>query len=113
MFTTHLPVSVLKRDGRVVSFNPEKITNAIAKAGQATNEFSLSTAQQLTEEVLSRLPLQETPIHVEEIQDVVEDVLLSSPYKKTAKAYIIYRDQHAKMREIARQRGIDIVETGE
>ena len=111
MFTTHLPVSVLKRDGRVVSFNPEKITNAIAKAGQATNEFSLSTAQQLTEEVLSRLPLQETPIHVEEIQDVVEDVLLSSPYKKTAKAYIIYRDQHAKMREIARQRGIDIVES--
>ena len=114
MFTAVcLPTVVQKRDGRIVPFDLTKITSAIARAGQATNEFDFEVAQQLTEKVLTRIKsmIYTKCPHVEEIQDIVEDVLLSSPYKKTAKAYIIYRDQHMKMREIARQRGIDIVDS--
>ncbi len=48
---------------------------------------------------------------VEQIQDVVEDVLLESRYKKTAKAYIIYRDQHEKMRQITSTAQIDLVDS--
>ena len=47
---------------------------------------------------------------VEEIQDIVEEVLLSSPYRKTAKAYIIYRDQHARLREITNRMEVDLVD---
>jgi len=47
---------------------------------------------------------------VEQIQDCVEEVLISSPYKKTAKAYIIYRDQHAKIREIVSNAEIDLID---
>lgn len=47
---------------------------------------------------------------VEEIQDIVEEVLLSSPYRKTAKAYIIYRDQRAKIREITTKADIDLID---
>ena len=44
---------------------------------------------------------------IEQIQAIVEEVLISSPYKKTAKAYIIYREQHARIREIAAKAGVD------
>ncbi|MCK4736694.1 MAG: ribonucleoside triphosphate reductase, partial [Methanophagales archaeon] len=47
---------------------------------------------------------------VEEIQDVVEEILLSSPYRKTAKAYIIYREQHAGIREITSRANVDLVD---
>jgi len=47
---------------------------------------------------------------VEEIQDIVEEILLSSPYRKTAKAYIIYREQHAGIREISAKANVDLVD---
>ena len=102
---------IVKRDGRIVDFNSEKITQAILKAGRATGEFDIEVAKKLTLRVLNlahqvikdRIPT------VEEIQDIVEEVLISSPYKKTAKAYIIYRDQHAKIREIKNKAGVDLV----
>ena len=47
---------------------------------------------------------------VEEIQDIVEETLLQSPYRKTAKAYIIYRDQHARLREIINKMEVDLVD---
>ena len=47
---------------------------------------------------------------MEEIQDIVEEVLLNSPYRKTAKAYILYREQHAKIREIAAKANVDLVD---
>jgi ribonucleoside-triphosphate reductase len=103
---------IRKRDGRVVSFNAEKITNALAKAGAATGEFDLAAARLLTIKVLN---LSEnffngrTP-SVEEIQDIVEEVLLASAYRKTAKAYIIYRDQHARLRELANKMEVDLVD---
>ncbi|MBA4395584.1 MAG: ribonucleoside triphosphate reductase, partial [Desulfobacca sp.] len=87
---------IKKRDGRLVKFNAEKITHAIGKAGAATGEFDLSQAKILTIRVLNLAEkiFDSRIITVEEIQDIVEEVLLSSPYRKTAKAYIIYRDQH-------------------
>ncbi|HON72655.1 MAG TPA: anaerobic ribonucleoside-triphosphate reductase, partial [bacterium] len=103
---------IRKRDGRIVKFDASKITNAITKAGMATGEFDRDIAEKLTLKVLSmaqEVIKDETPT-VEEIQDVVEEVLLSSPYRKTAKAYILYRDQHAKIREISAKSSIDLVD---
>ena len=101
-----------KRDGRVKKFEVEKITNAIAKAGAVTGEFDYEIAQKLTLKVLN-LAQQAIPRDiptVEELQDVVEEILLSSPYRKTAKAYIIYREQHAGIREITSRANVDLVD---
>jgi len=61
----------------------------------------LAIAQQV---IKDRIPT------VEEIQDIVEEVLMASPYRKTAKAYIIYRDQHAKIREIISKANADLID---
>ncbi|MCD6584012.1 MAG: ribonucleoside triphosphate reductase [Candidatus Omnitrophica bacterium] len=103
---------ITKRDGRMEDFNSSKITQAIAKAGIATGEFDKEIAKKLTLKVLnlaSQIIKDRTPL-VEEIQDIVEEILLSSPYKKTAKAYIIYRDQHAKLRELSNKFNLNLVE---
>ncbi|MCX7795079.1 MAG: ATP cone domain-containing protein, partial [bacterium] len=103
---------IRKRDGRIVKFDASKITNAIAKAGMATGEFGRDIAERLTLKVLSlaeEIIKSEIP-SVEEIQDVVEEVLIDSPYRKTAKAYILYRDQHAKIREISAKASVDLVD---
>ena len=73
---------IKKRNGRVVEFDSSKITAAIAKAGQATGEFGEREAKKMTLRVLTlahELRLGPTP-EVEEIQDIVERVLLDSPY---------------------------------
>ena len=103
---------IRKRDGRIEDFDPERITNAIAKAGEATGEFDREIAKKLTLRVLNlaqQTIKNEVPT-VEEIQDIVEDVLIESPFRKTAKAYIIYREQHAKIREITANANIDLVD---
>ncbi|MCX5837475.1 MAG: ribonucleoside triphosphate reductase [Deltaproteobacteria bacterium] len=103
---------IKKRDGRLLKFNAEKITNAIAKAGAASGEFEHSVAKTLTIRVLSLAEkiFDHRITTVEEIQDIVEEVLLSSPYRKTAKAYIIYREQHARLREITNKMEVDLVD---
>ncbi|MCX7917085.1 MAG: ribonucleoside triphosphate reductase [bacterium] len=103
---------IIKRDGRIVDFDSSKITNAILKAGQATGEFGIEIAKKLTIKVLDlALEIIKDKIPtVEEIQDIVEEVLLTSPYKKTAKAYIIYREQHARIREITTKASLDLVD---
>ncbi|MGE5800154.1 MAG: ribonucleoside triphosphate reductase, partial [Syntrophaceae bacterium] len=81
-------------------------------AGAATGEYDSGTARRLTIKVLTlaeqllgdRIP------SVEEIQDIVEETLLQSPYRKTAKAYIIYRDQHARLREVINKMEVDLVD---
>ena len=103
---------IRKRDGRLVKFKAEKITNAIAKAGMATGEFDDKIARKMTIKVLNlanRL-FDSMIMTVEEVQDIVEEVLLDSPYRRTAKAYIIYRDQHARLREVANKMEIDLVD---
>lgn len=104
--------AVLKRTGEVVPFDKDKITKAILRAGKATAEFEEETAEQLTLKVVN-LILQlhnEKIITIEKIQDIVEEILLSSTFKKTAKSYIIYRDQHAKIREIVSKANVDLID---
>ncbi|MCD6194783.1 ribonucleoside triphosphate reductase [bacterium] len=93
---------IKKRDGRIVPFDKSKIVTAIAKAGKATGEFGHKEAKKLTDKVLikARGTIKDAIPQVEQIQDIVEDVLLHSKFKKTAKAYILYRDQHKQLREI-------------
>jgi anaerobic ribonucleoside-triphosphate reductase len=100
-----------KRDGRIVEFDSSKITAAIAKAGNATGEFGDREARKLTLRVLTlshELRLGPSP-KVEEVQDIVERVLLDSPFYKTAKAYILYREQHAQIRKITTRANVDLV----
>ena len=103
---------IKKRDGRIVKFRAEKITEAIRKAGEATGEFDKEKAKELTNKVLklAEKEIKQKIPAVEEIQDIVEKVLLTSPYKKTAKAYIIYREQHAELRKIIAKSKVDIVD---
>ena len=103
--------NIKKRDGRVVAFDSLKITAAIAKAGCATGEFGEKEARKLTLRVLTlahELKLDQAP-EVEQVQDIVEAVLLDSPFFKTAKAYILYREQHAQIRQITTKANVDLV----
>ena len=72
----------------------------------------MDKAEELTERVLwlTRDRIDGAIPEVEQIQDFVEEILLASPYKKTAKAYIIYRDQHAKIREITSASQVGLVD---
>lgn len=95
--------SIKKRDGRITRFSFEKIVNAIYKAGQATGEFDQNKAQALGLKVLTlaeNIITEKVPT-VEQIQDIVEEVLLASSYKQTAKAFILYREQRRQLREIS------------
>jgi len=104
--------NIRKRDGRIVPFDAERITNAIAKAGQATGEFDREVAKKLTIKVLSLAQgmIKDDIPSVEQIQDIVEEVLITSPYLKTAKAYIVYREEHARIREIVSKANSDLVD---
>jgi ribonucleoside-triphosphate reductase len=108
---------VVKRDGRIVDFNSDKITNAIAKAGHVTKEFDLNTAKTLTDRVIevtqNLLKKKKDNLRVpsiEEIQDIVENILLSTDYKKTAKSYMLYREQQSKLREFTQCANIDMMD---
>jgi len=92
---------VVKRDKSVVPFDQSKITNAIFKAGQATGEFGAEVAQHLSDEVVKVLEqkFETEPPTVEQIQDIVETVLIKENWAKTAKAYILYRNERAQIRK--------------
>lgn len=91
---------ITKRDGRVVAFDEKKIESAIERAGSRTQEFGAEEASVLTSKVLKRIEtLTKEEISIEDVQDVVEQVLMDSTYKNTAKAYILYREEHAKNRK--------------
>ncbi len=92
---------VVKRDGRVVAFDRNKIEAALAAAGQATGEFTMPEALRLAAQVLAALEGMPCP-GIETIQNRVEDVLVAAGYWPTARAYIVYREQHARLRLQAR-----------
>ena len=103
---------VRKRDGRVVDFDQERITNAIFKAAQAVGGKNRKLSKKLSDKVV-RILEEKYPDkipHVEEVQDVVEKVLTENGHYRTAKAYILYREQHKKIRE-TRKLIMDIEET--
>ena len=91
---------IRKRDGRVVEFDSEKITNAILKAFTATKTEDGKVAKKLSDEVVEivakkfegRIP------GVENVQDVLEEVLIKNGYAEVAKAYILYRQRRAEAR---------------
>ncbi|MDP3848056.1 MAG: ribonucleoside triphosphate reductase [Pseudomonas sp.] len=91
------PVSLRKRDGRLVAFELGKIQTAIAAAGIASGEFAGIQAGPLAELVLARLLAHET-LDVEQIQDQVERILMEAYYYASARAYIVYREQHGRLR---------------
>jgi len=97
------PKNIRKRDGRIVPFDPQKITLAILKAGQATGEFNRKEADRLSNLVVAEIikrGFDGNLITVEQVQDIVEEILMGEKHFKTAKAYIVYREQHAKLREL-------------
>ncbi|MGE0267286.1 MAG: ribonucleoside triphosphate reductase [Candidatus Omnitrophota bacterium] len=104
-------LTIVKRNGRVERFDQEKITRAIRKAGEATGEFDRTSAEKLSIRVVNLIHqlIDHPSPGVEEVQDIVEDVLLTSPYKKSAKAYILYREQHKEIRAIAHKFNTDLV----
>lgn len=93
---------IVKRDGTQVIFNSEKIMSAIRRAGDATGEFDEDEASLLTNQVTKvlrhRFSKGVLPT-IEQIQDVVEQVLISANYYKTARAYIVYRENRNKSRQ--------------
>ncbi|SDL04519.1 ribonucleoside triphosphate reductase [Pseudomonas indica] len=91
------PESLRKRDGRWVAFDLEKIRRAIAAAGEVTGEFEGARAGDLAEAVLARL-LDRRELDVERVQDSVERVLMEAGYYTTARAYIVYRERHGRLR---------------
>ncbi|MFA7241390.1 MAG: ribonucleoside triphosphate reductase [Sulfuricellaceae bacterium] len=95
------PRGVIKRDGSSATFDAEKIRSAIERAGRASGEFDASEAVLLTAQVVKVLThkFRGEPPTIENIQDVVEQVLISANHLKTARAYIVYREQHSKLRQ--------------
>lgn len=97
-----LSQTVKKRDESIVEFDINKITKAISRAGDETGEFGTSEALKLTGstlEILENNEHEDNSLTVEEIQDAVELALLNSEYKKTAKAYILYREKRFQERK--------------
>ena len=94
---------VIKRDGKLVNFDKEKVVNAIFAAAQSIGGKDRALSAELADEVVrilngryngkNKIPT------VEEIQDIVEKVLIEDGHAQTAKAYILYRQQHKVMRE--------------
>jgi ribonucleoside-triphosphate reductase len=93
------PAAVVKRDGKSVAYDRAKIESALARAGAATGEFPAQEAARIARQVVRALEARAgAPVHVEAIQDAVELALLRAGHLKTARAYAVYREQHARLR---------------
>lgn len=102
---------ILKRNGALVPFDREKITVAIYKAAAAVGGHDRALSEKLSAEVIAVLErsYSENPPTVEDIQDVVERVLIANGHAKTAKAYIVYRHERAKMRARRRRDEVELI----
>jgi len=101
---------IKKRDGRVVDFNPEKITNAIFKAAQSVGGKDRAIAENLTKQVVELLEKQIKPEEiptVEQVQDIIEKTLVEGGHYKTVKAYILYRQKRAELRIAKAMLGVE------
>jgi len=97
-----LPTKLIKRDGSKAAFDRGRIEAALRLAGEASGEFSADEAALLTSQVIKVLAHRfgsDSLPDVEQIQDIVEQVLISANHLQTARAYIAYRDQHRRLRE--------------
>jgi ribonucleoside-triphosphate reductase len=96
---------IRKRDGRIVDFDQERISNAIWKAALAVGGRDFDKAKALSDKAVKILEEKQARepgrvLSVEDAQDAVEKTLVENGHYKTAKAYILYREQHKKLRDI-------------
>ncbi len=89
---------VIKRNGVSMPFDSHKITCAITKAGQATGEFGQREAEKIASLVIRTICAHHATATVENIQDIVERQLVEQGFFTTARAYIVYREQHRRLR---------------
>ncbi len=97
-----IPTVIRKRDGSLLPFDSDKIRSAIQRAGQATGEYSVVEAARLAKQVVKVIAHRHFPDgipDIERVQDIVEQTLIGADYFATARAYILYREQHKKLRE--------------
>lgn len=100
---------IIKRDGREVAFEPEKLAGAIEKAGTQTREFEGKEAKRLAEITVALIEksLKDKELaQVEKVQDIVEQVLMAAGHYQTAKAYILYRQARSEERRVERIIGV-------
>ncbi|MBI2141191.1 adenosylcobalamin-dependent ribonucleoside-diphosphate reductase [Candidatus Woesearchaeota archaeon] len=100
MSVSRIP-KIVKRDGRVVNFDDEKITSAIMKAARSVGGSDRKEADRLSGLVVDFVSKNEKIPTVEEVQDAVEKILIEEGHAKTAKAYILYRAKRAELRQAA------------
>ena len=102
-----LPREVIKRDGRRAAFDAAKIRSAILRAGQASGEFGEAEAICSTPRSVKVLihSFRDATPDIERIQDVVEQGLIAANHLATARAYIVYRETHKKLRQDRKTRG--------
>lgn len=96
-----LPKRIQKRDGSVVDFRSQKIIDSVTRAGKATGEFEAPRAEEIVREhVLPSLEVDDKGVcHIEAVQDAVEHALFKVGYFTTLRAYIVYRESRAKVRD--------------
>ncbi len=97
-----LPQRLSRRDGTEVAFDQNRIEKALVQSGQATGEFEPAEAGRLTNEVLKVLNHRFHDVElidIESIQDTVEQVLITADCFDTARAFIVYREQHHQLRQ--------------
>jgi ribonucleoside-diphosphate reductase alpha chain/ribonucleoside-triphosphate reductase len=96
---------VIKRDGKQVAFNGLKIKlaieNAMAETPRGTDG---ALAEHIAREIEKRIEKTDRPVHVEDLQDLVEDFLMSGDRKDVAKKFIIYRYERDKTRDARKRR---------
>jgi uridine kinase len=93
------PRQVIKRTGEIVPFDRTKVVNAIYKAAAAVGGHDRALSERLADQVVTMLARSGGTPSVEEIQDLAEKVLIENGHAKTAKAYILYRNERARLRE--------------
>ncbi|MBI2383392.1 MAG: ribonucleoside triphosphate reductase [Gammaproteobacteria bacterium] len=96
-----VPAYIRKRDGRLETFEADRIHQALLKAGAATSEYGADAAAALTQAAVKVIAHRygggDIPT-VEQVQDIVEQTLIAADYFDTARAYIVYREQRARLR---------------
>ena len=101
--------AIVKRDGRLDPFDRDKVTLAIYKSAAAVGGHDRALSESLTDEVVAALEAtysDDLPPTVEDVQDIVERVLIKNGHAKTAKSYILYRHERARVRSARREKRV-------
>jgi ribonucleoside-diphosphate reductase alpha chain len=101
---------IKKRDGRIVNFDPEKITTCIFRAAQSVSGKDRTTAEKLTKQVVELLEKELKPDEiptVEQVQDTIEKILVETGHYRTSKAYILYREKRSELRRAKSMLGVE------